>query len=725
MKRFTLLFAGMIAASLLCACVPDVPESVRTAGALARRIIPAQASRIVFREIPSDSCDVFTVASEGRKIVIEGNNAGSMASGLNYYLTNCCKTVVSCYAHHPVDMPAVLPAVGEKVTVRARDKYRFYLNYCTFGYTMPWWGWKEWERFIDWMALNGVNLPLAVTGEEATWQKVWRKFGLTDDEIRAYFPGPAYLPWHRMCNLDSFNGPLPQKWIDRQAELQKKILAREREFAMKPVLQAFGGHVPGRLAELRPDARISRCRMWGGFAEQYHPWFLDPADPLFEEIQKEYIKQQTEEFGTDHIYGLDPFNEMDPPTWDAAVLAGMGRDFQKSLEAADPDAIWLQMGWFLINDRVHWTDERMEAFLGSVPRGKMILLDYHVDWVQGWELTNNFYGHDYIACTLLNFGGNTLLNGRVRNLSGNLDRCREQGGPNLVGVGSTLEGFGTNPYYHAFFVNRTWDPCPDVDAWIDSFADTHAGFSDTLNLRLWKEIIDDVAPQYTGSGVSANGHPKLGGWWRWTVKYPDIKGVTPTMRIWREMLEVPSSTEAWKYDLVNLGRQALGDQFDIYKDSLEAAFARRDADAVRAVKEQMREVLEDTDELLACIPEFCLRNWIEAARSWGDTPEEKDYYEHNARMILTVWGDSFSLTDYANRQWSGLVSNYYEPRWLMFCDVLLDCIAEGRELDQTVVDARCREMELRFVDVKATPLQYKEAGDPVEVSRRLVEKYGF
>ena len=710
---------------LLGSCASDVPESVRSARALAKRVIPSHAGKIVFREIPADSADVFTISSEGGKTVIEGNNAGAMATGLNYFLNKYCNTVVSCYAHHPVDMPEALPVLPEKIRVQAKDKYRFFLNYCTFGYTMPWWGWKEWERFIDWMALNGVNLPLATTGEEATWQKVWRRFGLSDEEIRSYFTGPAYLPWHRMCNIDSFEGPLPQKWIDRQAELQKKILARERELSMKPVLQAFGGHVPGRLAELRPDAKITRCRMWGGFAKEYNPWFLSPTDPLYTEIQKEYIRLQTEDFGSDHIYGLDPFNEMDPPTWDASVLAEMGKAFQESLEAADPESIWLQMGWFLINDRVHWTPERMEAFLGSVPLGKMIILDYHVDWTQGWELTNNFYGHDYIACTLLNFGGNTLLNGRVRNLSGNLDRCREQGGPNLVGVGSTLEGFGTNPYYHAFFLGRAWDTGMSVDDWIDMHADSHAGRPDTLNRRLWKEIIDDAAPQYTGSGVSANGHPKLGKWWRWTVKYPDIKGITPTMRIWREMLSVPSSTEAYRYDLVNLGRQALGDQFDIYKDSLEAGFARRDSSAVKAVKEQMREVMEDTDALLACMPEFSFGDWLQAARNWGDTPEEKDYYEHDARMILTVWGDAINLTDYANRQWSGLVSSYYEPRWLMFCDMLLDCIRNGSELDQELVDAKCREMELRFTDVTQTPLEFKAPGDPVKLSRALVEKYGF
>ncbi len=27
-----------------------------------------------------------------------------------------------------------------------------------------WWDWERWEREIDWMALNGINLPLAFTG---------------------------------------------------------------------------------------------------------------------------------------------------------------------------------------------------------------------------------------------------------------------------------------------------------------------------------------------------------------------------------------------------------------------------------------------------------------------------------------------------------------------------------------------------------------------------------
>lgn len=36
-----------------------------------------------------------------------------------------------------------------------------------------WWDWQRWEKEIDWMALQGINLPLAFTGQEAIWQKVF------------------------------------------------------------------------------------------------------------------------------------------------------------------------------------------------------------------------------------------------------------------------------------------------------------------------------------------------------------------------------------------------------------------------------------------------------------------------------------------------------------------------------------------------------------------------
>lgn len=725
--RVRTVLAIALAIFTVASCNDDKPESVQTAEALAKRLIPAHAKSIVFREIPADSTDVFELSGEDGKIVIGANNAGTMAVGLNYYLNNYCNTTVSEYAAHPVEMPEVLPSVPEPVRVTAKVKYRFYLNYCTFGYTMPWWGWKEWERFIDWMALNGVNMPLATTGEEATWQRVWRKFGLTDEQIREHFTGPAHLAWHRMVNINKFQGPLPQDWIDSQAELEKKILQRERSLSMTPILHSFSGSVPQVFKEMHPEATITKVSNWGGFGDPYRCFFLSPTDPLYAEIQKVYIEEQTALFGTDHIYGLDPFNEVDAPSWDAETLSAMGKAFYGSLEAADPEAVWLQMGWFLINDRKHWTPELMEAFLGSVPKDKLIMLDYHDDWILGWKLTERFYGHPYIACALLNFGGNTLFNGNFPTLIPYYEETFRDGGRNLQGVGSTLEGFGTNPYYYEFVLSLGWNYPQSPDEWIDKLADRHIGREDAAARALWHRLIMEIAPKYTGSGVSMNAHPKFGDdYYNWTVKYPDIKGYTPFLKgVWREMLEIGSDRYEYKYDVANIGRQALGDYFDILKDSLEAAWNRKDLARAKELKAEMGEVLDDCDALMACIPEMNLQNWNEAARSWGKTLEEKDYYERCARTILTIWGNNRGLTDYANRQWAGLIKSYYKPRWMMFCDDIIAGIEDGKLVSEPNFDARLRYHEITWTEPTVTKIDYTAPGDPVETARRIIDKYGL
>ena len=194
---------------------------------LAERIVPEYVSNLKFIQTESD-IDVFEFHTEDGKLVIKGNNANSMAMGLNHYLKNFCDVTVSWHVFDPIEYPSTMPTVEVPVRVEARTQVRFFLNYCTFGYTMPWWKWEDWERCIDWMALNGVTMPLATSGQEAIWQKIWMNHGLSDEEVRSYFTGPAHLAWHRMTNIDKFDGPLPQGWIDSQVELQKKILERER-----------------------------------------------------------------------------------------------------------------------------------------------------------------------------------------------------------------------------------------------------------------------------------------------------------------------------------------------------------------------------------------------------------------------------------------------------------------------------------------------------------------
>ena len=49
-------------------------------------------------------------------------------------------------------------------TIQILSEYRYNMNVCTFGYSYVHWDWKRWEHEIDWMALNGINMPLAFNG---------------------------------------------------------------------------------------------------------------------------------------------------------------------------------------------------------------------------------------------------------------------------------------------------------------------------------------------------------------------------------------------------------------------------------------------------------------------------------------------------------------------------------------------------------------------------------
>ena len=106
---------------------------------LVNRVVPEYSKNIVLEELEDNGVDRFEIETKGRNLVIRGNNANSMAVGLNHYLKYYCNAQYSWFETEPLQIPAVMPKVTEKVTLSARVPDRFFLNYCTFGYTMPWW----------------------------------------------------------------------------------------------------------------------------------------------------------------------------------------------------------------------------------------------------------------------------------------------------------------------------------------------------------------------------------------------------------------------------------------------------------------------------------------------------------------------------------------------------------------------------------------------------------
>uniref|UniRef100_A0A1I7XPG7 Alpha-N-acetylglucosaminidase n=1 Tax=Heterorhabditis bacteriophora TaxID=37862 RepID=A0A1I7XPG7_HETBA len=179
----------------------------------------------------------------GRKTV-EANSPTAALYGINYFLRNHCFTQISwenssfgegCEDVRDTEIELIAP------------KVRYFGNPCTFSYSFAWWQWKNWERMIDWLALNGFNMVLAPIGQEAIWRDVFISLGVDRRKLDDYFTGPAYLAWHRMGNLKRWGGPLSESLMENQLELNVKIVSRMVELGIVPVLPTFSGFVPNDL----------------------------------------------------------------------------------------------------------------------------------------------------------------------------------------------------------------------------------------------------------------------------------------------------------------------------------------------------------------------------------------------------------------------------------------------------------------------------------------------
>ena len=371
----------------------------------------------------------------------------------------------------PTEPARSAAAVPEKVRRVSPFKYRYYLNFCAFSYSLAWWDWPQWERLIDWMALHGINMPLAVTGQEAIWYKVYRDLGLSDKQIDEFFVGPALLA----VRLDGLHRRLGRAAAAKLDRPPPGVAEEDR----RP--RAGTGHDAGAAGLHRPRARGAEGAFPGGEtrAACLLVRFLRRRtssirkDPLFVRIGKMFIEEQTRQFGTDHLYASDTFIEMPPPSNDPQFLAAMGKGVYEAMRAGDPEAVWVMQGWiFVISRRRFWKPPQAKALFGAVPDDRMILLDLACEHDPVWDKTEAFYGKPWIWC-----GDPGLWRERQPPRRPAAD-CRESAHEamtspqrgRLAGIGMVNEALGYNPVVNDLLGEMAWrSEVPELHDWVREF----------------------------------------------------------------------------------------------------------------------------------------------------------------------------------------------------------------------------------------------------------------
>mgnify|MGYP002517723972 FL=1 len=637
-----------------------------------------------------------TLSANSSPIIIRGNSWVNIAVGVNWYLKHYAGIHIS-WNNMTTKIPNNLPSVCKKERHETDLKLRYDFNYCTFSYSMAFWDWKRWQKEIDWMALHGINMPLAIVGEECVWRNMLLKLGYSEEEVGKFIAGPAFLAWWEMNNLEGWGGPLPLNWYKQQEVLQKKILTRMKSLGMKPVLPGYCGMMPHD-AKQKLGLNVTDGGLWNGYQR---PANLLPTDPRFSEIADLYFKELTKLYGKADYYSMDPFHESND---DAAIdYAKAGKAMMDAMKRANPKATWVIQGW---------TENPRPQMIENMKPGDLLILDLFSECrpmfgiPSIWKREGGYGKHNWLFCMLENFGANVGLHGRMDQLLNNfyLATGKKQENSSLFtphsslkGWGFTMEGSENNPVMFELMSELPWiDQKTTKEEWIKDYCFARYGIHDSTIEEAWEILAKSIYNCPLGNNQQGPhepifcGRPSLNNFqvksWSKMHNYYDPENTRRAAILMVSVADKYKGNNNFEYDLVDICRQALDDQGR--KQYLKTiadynAFSRKEFDQD---SKRFLDMILLQDKLLGTRSEFRLGHWIEAARNLGKTTQEKDLYEWNARVQITTWGnrtcaDKGGLRDYAHKEWQGILKDFYYKRWSIYMKALADQMEASTQPD--------------------------------------------
>lgn len=670
---------------LACLCFPFAQLWSNPVNGLLERIDSGASKKFII-QVKKGQSDFFELDQKGDKVVIRGNNYVNIATGLNWYLKYYAGIHLS-WNGMTAKLPESLPKVSTPVRKETNLSLRYDFNYCTYSYTMAFWDWERWEKEIDWMALHGINLPLAVVGQECVWKNMLEKLGYSKEEINKFIAGPAFLAWWAMNNLEGWGGPNPDSWYTQQEALQKKILKRMREYGIEPVFPGYSGMVPHD-ANKKLGLNVTEPALWNGFTR---PAFLLPTDSRFNEIASLYYKELEKLFGKANYYSMDPFHELEDAgsvDFDAA-----GKAVLKAMKDVNPKATWVIQGW---------TENPRPEMIKNLNNGDILILDLFSEcrpmWgiPSIWKREKGYEQHDWLFCMIENFGGNVGLHGRMDQLLNNFYLTKNNPlAAHLKGIGLTMEGSENNPVMFELMCELPWRPEKFTkEEWLKDYLFARYGVRDEKITQAWSILADGIYNCPFGNNQQGPhesifcGRPGLNNFqassWSKMQNYYDPTSTEAAARLMLEVADKYKGNNNFEYDLVDIVRQSLSDRGRIVYNQTIADFKSFDKKSFAAHSQEFLNILLAQDRLLGTRSEFRVGRWIEQARNLGTTPEEKDLYEWNARVQITTWGNRVcandgGLRDYAHKEWNGLLKDFYYKRWAAYWQTLQD-VLDGKPM---------------------------------------------
>lgn len=621
--------------------------------------------------------DYYIVESLRGTVRLISNSGVGLASAFNCYLKDVCRCHVSRFGNR-IELPSVLPQVKGKIERHTKFKHRYAYNYCAHSYSMSFWNEEDWQKELDFLAMNGVNMVLDITGMEEVYRRFLTKLGYRHREVKNFLTGPSYFAWCYMANITGVGGPLHDDFFYESCMLARKNHRRMQILGMDVVLQAYNGMVPEDIGKKIRDIPTIKQGLWNGLPR---PLMIDPSSvsyvkygTLFYECQKEVFGDITRYFAGDicHEGGtLKGSNEKE-------VYA----NFIGTLTKFKSDAVVIMQGWgenptkSFIKYSKPFRDEHvlmLDLFAESRPKsaGRNAPLSKF----------NYLYG------MLNSFGGRMGIHGNIDIIPGEIRESAKM--QNFKGIALTAESNTSDPAVVDLFFSTIWEDITDVNAWLKSFAERRYGAKNeniekSLDIQLRTALSDkyyrlgEGAPENLLCGRPEGRYDKVSSWGNTKFGY-NVKEFEEAAKLFLADYDKFKTNECYVYDAVNILRQVLSNRIYGIVLKMESEYKSKDYFAFTEHGKKLLEYADMLDKVLLNHKDFTLGEYLGKAEKYSNKLDDftKELYMINAKALITTWysrpaANPGGLHDYSNRQWGDLVSQFYKVRWEKFIDFVKD-----------------------------------------------------
>ncbi|MDD3738065.1 MAG: alpha-N-acetylglucosaminidase TIM-barrel domain-containing protein [Lentimicrobiaceae bacterium] len=718
-KRGLLLTITLIITTIFGTCLfaqertpDDDLKDEKAATQIMLRILGNDSEKINFQIIPKkDNEDVYRVTAKNGSVTVRGSSVIAMAHGAYRYLQDACNFQYSRYGKSS-NLPKPLP---EYEIPQTTMKYKVfsYLDFNTFGNEVAYWNWHDWERELDFMAINGINVAPAMLGQEIVWQKVYRKLGISGKQLDNFFSSPAYQPWQQRGNFAGLNKPLPQSYIVNSSEIQQKILIRMEQFGMTPIIPVFNGVVPKEYITKNSSVVSHKVSNWNNLSNQYEAHILTPGTTNFLTLGIQFLEEYIntyKKFYTKNAYYSCKFPDLSEQQLTQSGISQkmtlLGRSIMDVIKAIDEKGVWI----------VNMSPNGNNAFENSYNAKKLIesaakedvIIYYNVDpkETENLKLPNELSKWHWVLNLKTNYSDNLAIpffigNNNITEITNSI--------PNNIGVGYAPENIYSDDINLFLISNTGADSTSSFKNLIDKFAKTRYNTTENNLTFAWMSYLyhmdnNNFYPIFINNPQKnySISSPKISDFKHIALEILDIAKKTKDKLSPTLQADLVQFTATYATDVINL----------LLKQAL-VSISENDNRKANEYSSKAFELMEMLDGLIALNINNNLNYITNKAIKIGYNKEDTLYYTKDIKRMVLY---ESPYTDcqpgkYKTKLWSGVIKNFYMPTWKRF---IQNC-SNKRQMDY---NSYC----LQWVDSDKKLSLPMTAGFAVNFAEKVIEK---